>query len=135
MKIKENVPLMILISFLLTFIAARLIVYLMIADKLPDLYLFIKGVHIHHLNYGILILAFVGAYCLLKNNYKKANIAVVYGIGLGLTFDEFGMWLRLQDNYWTRTSYDAIIMITAALMITIYLNWKQNRKLLNSAKN
>lgn len=135
MKIKNNIPLLILISFLLTFLASRLIVYLMIADRLPDLYLFIKGTHIHHLNYGIIILAFVGAYCLLKKNYNKPNMAVVYGIGLGLTFDEFGMWLRLQDNYWIRQSYDAIIAISAALLITAYITWRQNKKLLKSLQS
>jgi hypothetical protein len=100
----------------------------MVADKVPEVYMFIKGVHVHHLNYGILILAFVGAYCLLKKNYSKPNISVVYGIGLGLTFDEFGMWLMLQDNYWIRQSYDAIIAISAALVIAVYMTWKANKK-------
>lgn len=119
---------MILASFLITFIASRLIVYLMFADKVPDMYLFVRGVHIHHLNYGILILAFVGAYCLLKKNYSKPNMSVVYGIGLGLTFDEFGMWLMLEDNYWIRQSYDAVIAISAALLILVYMSWRQNKR-------
>lgn len=127
-SIKKNVPLVILLSFLITFLTSRLIVYLMVADKVPEVYMFIKGVHVHHLNYGILILAFVGAYCLLKKNYSKPNISVVYGIGLGLTFDEFGMWLMLQDNYWIRQSYDAIIAISAALVIAVYMAWKANKK-------
>jgi hypothetical protein len=41
--------------------------------------------------------------------------AVIYGIGLGLTFDEFGMWLHLNGDYWQRASFDAVIVLAAAL--------------------
>ncbi|MBI5221852.1 MAG: hypothetical protein HY979_03535, partial [Candidatus Magasanikbacteria bacterium] len=44
----------------------------------------------------------------------------VYGIGLGLTFDEFGMWVRLADTYWVRQSYDAIIVIFLVLLNIAY---------------
>ena len=30
---------------------------------------------------------------------------------MGLTFDEFGMWLHLGGGYWQRASYDAVIVI------------------------
>jgi len=40
---------------------------------------------------------------------------VIYGIGLGLTFDEFGMWLHLNGDYWQRASFDAVIVLAAAL--------------------
>src|SRR6266705_3385839 len=41
--------------------------------------------------------------------------AVIYGIGLGLTFDEFGMWLHLNGDYWQRASFDAVIVLAAVL--------------------
>jgi hypothetical protein len=55
----------ILFSFLLTFILARVVVFLIMSHRLPDLYLYVGGTHIHHLNYGIFLLAGVGAYLLL----------------------------------------------------------------------
>jgi len=32
---------------------------------------------------------------------------------MGLTFDEFGMWLHLGGSYWQRTSVDSVIVIAA----------------------
>jgi hypothetical protein len=32
---------------------------------------------------------------------------------MGLTFDEFGMWLHLGGSYWQRASIDAIIVVAA----------------------
>jgi hypothetical protein len=134
MKLK-NIPFIILVSFLLTFLVARIVSYMMlIADKIPELFLYIRGVHIHHLNYGILILAIVGLYILLKNNYDKKTVAIIYGIGLGLTFDEFGMWLMLTDNYWIRGTYDAIVIIALALGIIAYAEHRKARKLARSLK-
>jgi hypothetical protein len=42
---------------------------------------------------------------------------VLYAIGLALTFDEFGMWLHLGGPYWQRASYDAVVVIAAALAL------------------
>src|SRR2546430_16228005 len=39
----------------------------------------------------------------------------MYGIGLAQTFDEFGMWLHLNGDYWQRASFDAVIVLAAAL--------------------
>jgi hypothetical protein len=42
--------------------------------------------------------------------------AVAYGIGLALTFDEFGMWVRLDGStYWQRASVDAVGVLAAVL--------------------
>ena len=84
---------LILVSFLATFITARLIVFLIIYNYIPDLYIFIRGTHIHHLNFGIFLLSAVGAYLLLMRPVGRTFplAAVLYGIGLALTFDEFGM--------------------------------------------
>ena len=39
--------------------------------------------------------------------------ALLYGVAMGLTFDEFGMWLHLGGSYWQRASVDAVIVLTA----------------------
>jgi len=45
---------------------------------------------------------------------KAAEItALIYGVAMGLTFDEFGMWLHLGGSYWQRASVDAVIVVSA----------------------
>jgi len=120
-KNNKKISFNILVYFLFTFIAVRLLVYAFTYDIISPLTLFIKGIHIHHFNFGIFILAFVGYWALTssKDTYKL-KVAKFYGIGLALTFDEFGLWLFLQDNYWVRQSYDAIIVILAIFLNIIY---------------
>jgi len=97
-------------TFLLTFLLARIVVFLIMSRRVPDLYLFIGGTHIHHLNYGIFLLAGLGAFFLFgKPEARGATLpAAIYGIGMALTFDEFGMWVRLGGGYWQRASLDAV---------------------------
>ncbi len=112
----------VLVAFLLTFILARLVVFLIILRKIPDIFLHIGGTHIHHLNYGIFLLSAVGAYLLFKRPVgKELTIsACLYGIGLALTFDEFGMWLHLGGSYWQRASWDAAGVLAALLALVAF---------------
>ena len=107
----------ILTSFLFTFITARITVFLIVSHRIPDIYLHLSGTHVHHLNYGIFLLSGVGAYLLLGWPMEKGLrwATVLYGIGLALTFDEFGMWLHLGGSYWQRASFDAVVVIGAFL--------------------
>jgi hypothetical protein len=92
-------------------------------DRLiPDLFLHIGGTHVHHLNYGIFLLSGVGLYLLLRRptGSTQTRVALAYGIGLALTFDEFGMWLHLGGGYWQRASLDAVVVIAASLGTVIY---------------
>jgi hypothetical protein len=111
----------ILVSFLFTFIAARVLVFLIVARRIPDLYLHLGGTHIHHLNYGIFLLSAVGAYLLLAHPAARGlrRVAIVYGLGLALTFDEFGLWLHLGGSYWQRASFDAVVVIAALLALVV----------------
>lgn len=108
-----------LFAFILTFFAARILTFLIMAGSLPDLYLHLSGTHVHHLNYGIFLLAGLGAYLLFAPTPKPnlRAIAALYGIGLALTFDEFGMWLHLGGPYWQRASFDAVIVLAALLAL------------------
>ncbi|HEY1726270.1 MAG TPA: hypothetical protein VGF89_12660 [Steroidobacteraceae bacterium] len=111
-----------LFGFLLTFIAARTVVFLIMAQRMPNLYFFLHGTHVHHLNYGIFLLAAVGAYLLFALPVGTALrvTALVYGIAMALTFDEFGMWLHLGGSYWQRASVDAIVVVAALLGLIAY---------------
>jgi len=129
---KSGRSFIILLFFLLTFTLSRLWVYLSIFGAMPiSLTENIDGVHIHHFAYGVFIISLVGyfAFALPEDYFRKwrTKLAALFGFGLGWTFDEFGMWMRLRDDYWMRQSYDAIIVISAFLINIIYFGelWKK----------
>jgi hypothetical protein len=111
-----------LFAFIITFILARIMVLLIMERRVPNLYFFMHGTHVHHLNYGIFLLAAVAAFLLLRLPSGKSlrGGALAYGIALALTFDEFGMWLHLGGSYWQRASVDAIIVVAAILALLGY---------------
>jgi hypothetical protein len=108
-----------LFGFIVTFIAARIVVLLIMSNRMPNLYFFMHGTHVHHLNYGIFLLAGVAGYLLFSarcdQDLKRA--ALGYGVAMALTFDEFGMWLHLGGSYWQRASVDAVIVVAAVLAL------------------
>jgi hypothetical protein len=107
----------VLASFLATFITARTLVYLIMSRRIPNVTFHARGTHVHHLDYGIFLLALVGAALLFRPGDDRLRRAatMVYGVGLALTFDEFGMWLHLGGGYWQRASFDAVVAIAATL--------------------
>ena len=108
---------MVLLAFIATFVLARTIVLLIMTHRIPSLYLHHGGTHVHHLNYGIFLLSIVGAVAIFFRPEGRALTvtALIYGVGLALTFDEFGMWLHLGGPYWQRASFDAMVLIAALL--------------------
>ena len=109
----------VLFAFALTFILSRTLVFLVMSRRLPFLFLYVRGTHVHHLNYGIAILTATGGYLLFARPRGAAarRTALAYGIGLALTFDEFGMWLHLGGSYWQRASVDAVVVIGSFLAL------------------
>ncbi len=119
---KTSLARVVLFSFLLTFMAARVVVYLIMSRRIPDLYLYLGGTHVHHLNYGIFLLSGLGAYLLFKPaEERNLNLAaILYGCGMALTYDEFGMWIRLGGSYWQRASLDAIGVLAGLFGLLAY---------------
>lgn len=115
------------VSFLITFLGVRLLVSLVIHNHGPFEWVMVRGMHIHHLVWGILILLFVGYGWLLDlgRSHSPTSIflsrlmSVSYGVGAALTLDEFALWLNLEpDAYWSsagRVSIDAVILFGAIL--------------------
>src|SRR5437763_15765838 len=55
----------------------------------------VPGLHVHHYVYGIFLITIAGYLALLfRGDRARPWIALLYGLGVGLTFDEFGMWLN-----------------------------------------
>jgi len=121
---------LVFVAFLFTFIASRTLVILIMTRRLPDLFLHMGGTHVHHLNYGIFLLAAVAAVLLFAklNEAQRTVCALVYGIGMALTFDEFGMWLHLGGSYWQRASFDAVIVLLGVFGVLAFLpRWDRVR--------
>jgi hypothetical protein len=114
---------LLLTVFVLTFLVARIVVLLIMTRRMPDLFLYVGGTHVHHLNYGIFLLAACGAWLLFAppSGHAATVVAVAYAVGLALTFDEFGMWLHLGGGYWQRASFDAVIVVAAVLALLAFL--------------
>ena len=104
-----------LFSFIVTFVLSRICVFLIMSDEMPNFYFFLRGTHVHHLNYGIFLMAAVCGYSVFRRPTGRAAeiTALLYGVAMGLTFDEFGMWLHLGGSYWQRASVDAVIVVAA----------------------
>jgi len=77
------------------------------------------GLHLHHLVWGIVLLLSAGflSFALEPGSPWNEVLAALFGIGAGLTLDEFALWVRLEDVYWAqegRASLDAVVV--AALL-------------------
>jgi hypothetical protein len=112
----------VLTAFLATFTFLRIMIFQIMDRRLPDMFVYVKGTHVHHLNFGIFLLAALGGWLLFgRPRGRRLDWAtVLYGIGLALTFDEFGMWLHLGGGYWQRASFDAITVVAGFLALLAF---------------
>jgi hypothetical protein len=75
----------------------------------------VGGTHVHHLVWGIfaiMICGYIGIVHHPESPWREI-LAVFFGIGVGLTLDEFALWLELKDVYWEkdgRKSVDAMVI-------------------------
>jgi hypothetical protein len=75
------------------------------------------GVHLHHLVWGISLVLISGFAAFVSDLYSPwwQVTSIAFGIGAGLTLDEFALWVYLRDVYWStegRDSIDAVIVVT-----------------------
>jgi hypothetical protein len=111
-----------LIGFLCAFAFIRLSTRLMRSPRVPwwpGSIVSEGGTHVHHLFFGIVLMMVSGSLSFAAgetNGPWYAIYALLFGIGLGLTIDEYALWLHLDDVYWSRegrSSIDATLIALA----------------------
>ena len=119
---KKRGQFLVLSSFLITFLIARLTVYFQTQGIIPTQ----NGYpHIHHLVFGIfitLISSDIGI-SYWYHEHLRLWMTTFFGIGTALTMEEFALWFFLKDAYWSREgrySIDAVI-VTAVIFLIVYL--------------
>lgn len=109
-----------LLAFLSSYLFIRTSARLMRSPKVswwPGSVVTEGGLHLHHLVWGILLLlvaGFLGFATDAPSPWREV-LAALFGIGAGLTLDEFALWVHLKDVYWQeegRASFDAVVMAT-----------------------
>ena len=113
----ERAGLILLGSMLLSFLLIRVSTRLMRSPKVtwwPGSIKTEGGLHVHHHVFGIVMMLFAGFLLALQLGSPWLELsAAAFGIGAGLTLDEFALWLHLEDVYWAeegRRSVDAVII-------------------------
>jgi hypothetical protein len=118
---------LVLVGFILSFAFIRMSTRLMRSPKVswwPGSVVSDSGVHIHHLVFGIVTMMAAGALGFLA--FGRSPVAEIcafaFGIGAGLTIDEFALWVHLEDVYWAeegRSSIDATVIAGAGMLLVL----------------
>lgn len=80
----------------------------------------IAGNHVHHQVFGILIIIGTGIVLVSQTPQGSAldAAAAIFGVGVGLTVDEFALWLHLKDVYWAKQGRQSVDAIFCVLVVT-----------------
>jgi len=77
--------------------------------------------HMHHFNYGFAILIVSGLTALFPQSRRFLRaISFVFGIGVGLVFDEFALIWNLNPDYYHSLNYQAQAVLAALLIQIVY---------------
>ncbi|HEX3172964.1 MAG TPA: hypothetical protein VHQ43_01935 [Solirubrobacterales bacterium] len=114
---------LVLVGFVLSFAFIRMSTRLMRSPRVPwwpGSVVSDGGVHLHHLVFGIVTMMIAGTIGLaaLGDSPVTEICAFLFGIGAGLTIDEFALWVYLDDVYWAeegRVSIDATVIAAAGM--------------------
>ncbi len=109
-----------LATFLITFLFIRTSARLMRSPRVPwwpGSVTTSGGLHLHHLVWGIVLLLISGflGFVISRTSPWTEILAGAFGVGAGLTLDEFALWVYLRDVYWAeegRASFEAVIVAT-----------------------
>lgn len=118
---------LVLVGFILSFGFIRMSTRLMRSPRVPwwpGSVVSESGVHVHHLVFGIVTMMAAGAvgFAVLGESPYAEICAFLFGVGAGLTIDEFALWVYLEDVYWSeqgRVSIDATVIAAAAMGLVL----------------
>jgi len=82
------------------------------------------GIHVHHLVFGIITMMVAGTvgFAALGHSPLAEICAFFFGVGAGLTIDEFALWVYLEDVYWAeegRSSIDATVIAASLIWLIV----------------
>jgi lysyl-tRNA synthetase class 2 len=82
------------------------------------------GTHVHHMVIGVVLMVTVGIcfIALTPEDLLAQVLALLFGVGVALTLDEFALILNLQDVYWRkegRLSVDAVVIVVCAASLFV----------------
>lgn len=115
---------LVLVAFLISFLAIRTSARLTRSVSWWPGGVKSGDVHIHHLVWGICLMMFSGflAFAMPLEAPWWNIFAIGFGVGVGFTLDEFALWVRLKDVYWSeegRTSLDAVVVAAAFAALVV----------------
>lgn len=118
---------LVLAGFVLSFAFIRMSTRLMRSPKVPwwpGSVVSESGVHLHHLVFGIVTMMVAGTlgFTALGASPLTEICAFAFGVGAGLTIDEFALWVYLDDVYWAeegRSSIDATVIAAAGMVLLL----------------
>lgn len=118
---------LVLAGFILSFAFIRMSTRLMRSPRVPwwpGSVVSESGVHLHHLVFGIVTMMVAGTlgFSTLGDSPWLEICAFAFGIGAGLTIDEFALWVYLDDVYWAeegRSSIDATVIAAAGMVLLL----------------
>jgi hypothetical protein len=118
---------LVLVGLLLSFGFIRISARLMRSPRVPwwpGSVVSDSGVHLHHLVWGISLMMIAGtvSFAGFATDPIYEVCAFLFGVGMGLTIDEFALWVHLDDVYWAeegRSSIDAAVILAAAILVVL----------------
>ena len=124
---EEQALFLVLVGFILSFAFIRMSTRLMRSPRVPwwpGSVVSDSGVHLHHLVFGIVTMMAAGALGFLAFGRSPLTeiCAFAFGVGAGLTIDEFALWVHLEDVYWAeegRSSIDATVIAGAGMLLVL----------------
>src|SRR5215470_12542078 len=115
------------LSFFVAFFSVRAITHMIRAGVGPFHNIEPHGFHMHHMVWGISLLLVIGYLWLMQvgtgmtensSAWGSRVTSLLFGVASALTLDEFALWLRFEDVYWSREgreSVDAVLLFGALL--------------------
>ena len=103
------------LAFIAGFLGARLF-----ATLNPKVVVVQNGIHFHHFWYGLVMVIAAGwAGIALSNAWLSRNLAIVFGLGVGLIGDEVGLLLTFGDYNSNLTEIFFVAAIAFIILVTL----------------